>query len=208
MSRRYARTCPARIGAIRASLEHGSGPATRAWPRYSLTWFHCSASPARMPVGCMERRRRSCRGCARRDESVVRDSDRQVARGWRLTVTHYQRTHGRRAMLVDRSSDRCGEHAADAQLAATPRRHLATRRSHSFAGQLAGLLHPSGELSFVELVVLVDVEVAHFLLLGLAGGDGTQRRAAEESHLDVLREAMEAEEPALALDAVEAASSI
>src|SRR5216117_3722608 len=58
-----------------------------------------------------------------------------------------------------------------------------TGRSHSFAGQLAGLLHPSGELSFVELVVLVDVEVARVLALGLAGGDGTQRRAAEESHL-------------------------
>src|SRR5438874_3583300 len=77
------------------------------------------------------------------------------------------------------------------------------RRSHSFAGQLAGLLHPSGELCFVELVVLVDVEVAHFLLLGLAGGDRTQRNAAKESYLDVLREAMEAEEPALALDAIE-----
>src|SRR5439155_4470490 len=34
-------------------------------------------------------------------------------------------------------------------------------------------------------------------------GDRTQRRAAEESHLDVLREAGEAEEPALALDAIE-----
>src|SRR5205807_4295967 len=84
----------------------------------------------------------------------------------------------------------------------TPRTHLAGR-SHSFAGQLAGLLHPSGELSFVDLVVLVDVEVAHFLLLGLDGGEWTQRRAAEESHLDVLRDAMEAEEPALALDAIE-----
>src|SRR2546429_132347 len=31
-----------------------------------------------------------------------------------------------------------------------------TGRSHSFAGQVAGLLHRSGELSFVELVVLVD----------------------------------------------------
>src|SRR5438093_13758910 len=84
-------------------------------------------------------------------------------------------------------------------------KHLlpARSRSHSFAGQLAGLLHPSGELSFVELVVLVDVEVTHFPLLGLAGGDGTQRRAAEESHLDVLREAVEAEEPALALDTIE-----
>src|SRR2546427_766676 len=77
------------------------------------------------------------------------------------------------------------------------------RRSHSFAGQLAGLLHPSGELSLVELVALVDVEVAHFLLLGFDRGNRTQRRAAEESHLDVLREAMETEEPALALDAIE-----
>src|SRR5205823_5803540 len=89
----------------------------------------------------------------------------------------------------------------------TPPTHLATFPSHSLAGQLAGLLHPSGELSFVELVVLVDVEVAHFLLLGLPGGDRTQRRAAEESHLDVLREAMEAEEPGRlsvwALEAIE-----
>src|SRR3981081_887341 len=76
-------------------------------------------------------------------------------------------------------------------------------RSHSFAGQLAGLLHPSGELSFVDRGVLVEVEVAHLLLLGLTGGDRTQRRAAEKSHFDVLREAMEAEEPALALDAIE-----
>src|SRR3977135_1313196 len=34
-------------------------------------------------------------------------------------------------------------------------------------------------------------------------GDRTQRRAAEESHFDVAREAMDAEEPALALDSVE-----
>src|SRR5436309_5010518 len=75
-------------------------------------------------------------------------------------------------------------------------------RSHPLAGQLAGLLHPSGELRFVELVVLMDVEVARVLALGLAGGDRTQRRAAEESHFDVVREAMEAEEPALPLDSV------
>jgi hypothetical protein len=36
------------------------------------------------------------------------------------------------------------------------------------------LLHPSGELSFVELVVLADVEVAHFLLRGLAGRTSEQ----------------------------------
>src|SRR5947207_13272363 len=76
----------------------------------------------------------------------------------------------------------------------TPHTHLATSRSHSFAGQKARLLHPSGELRFVELVVLVDIEVAPLFALGLAGRDRTQRRAAEESHLDVVREAMEAEE--------------
>jgi hypothetical protein len=54
----------------------------------------------------------------------------------------------------------------------SPRHAPHTGRSHSFAGQLAGLLHPSGELSFVELVVLMDVEVARVLALGLAGGTG------------------------------------
>ena len=66
-----------------------------------------------------------------------------------------------------------------------------------FAGQLAGLLHPSGDLSFVESVVLVDVKIAHFFLLGFAGRDRTQRRAPKESHFDVLRKTMDAEEPPL-----------
>src|SRR5262245_36789477 len=77
-----------------------------------------------------------------------------------------------------------------------------TGRSHSFAGQLARLLYPAGELSFVELVVLMDVEVALVLARGLAGRDRTQRCAAEESHLDVVGEGMDAEEPAMALDSV------
>jgi hypothetical protein len=38
--------------------------------------------------------------------------------------------------------------------------HLAPNRSQSFAGQLAGLVHPGGELSFVERVVLMDAELA------------------------------------------------
>src|SRR5262245_18946386 len=83
-----------------------------------------------------------------------------------------------------------------------PRTHVATSRSHSFAGQLAGLAHPSGELSFIELVVLMDVEVARVLARGLAGRDRTQRCAAEESHFDGFREGMNAEEPAVALDPV------
>src|SRR5215470_9600705 len=48
----------------------------------------------------------------------------------------------------------------------------------------------------------MDVEVARVLALGLARRDRTQRRAAEESHLHIVREAMDAEEPALALDSV------
>jgi hypothetical protein len=80
---------------------------------------------------------------------------------------------------------------------------MTTQKSQSFPRQFAGLFYPGGELGFVELVVLVDVEVAHFLLPGLAGRDGTQRSAAEEGHLYVFREDMEAEEPALAFDAVE-----
>jgi hypothetical protein len=43
----------------------------------------------------------------------------------------------------------------------TPRTH----HLHSFAGQLVRLLHPGGELRFVEFV-LVDVEVAHILVFG------------------------------------------
>ena len=51
--------------------------------------------------------------------------------------------------------------------------HASPDGSHFFAGQEARLLDPGGELSFVELVVFVDVEVAHFFLLGLAGRDRT-----------------------------------
>src|ERR1700682_1448195 len=83
----------------------------------------------------------------------------------------------------------------------------ATRGSHAHARQSARLLHPGDELGFVELVVLMDVEAAHLFALGPAGRNTTQRRAAEESHLHVLREAMKAEEPAvflaLDLDAIE-----
>lgn len=55
------------------------------------------------------------------------------------------------------------------------------------AGQLRGLPDPTRHQLLVELVGLADVEVAHFPLPRLAGGDRTQRRAAEESHLDGLR---------------------
>jgi hypothetical protein len=45
---------------------------------------------------------------------------------------------------------------------------------------LAGLLHPSGELSFVELVVRMDVEVAHFLVLAACTNEpeGARRKGS------------------------------
>src|SRR6476661_2659284 len=38
-------------------------------------------------------------------------------------------------------------------------------RSHTFAGQPAGLSDPVGELGLVDRFVLVDVEIAHVLLI-------------------------------------------
>src|SRR5688572_3436756 len=74
--------------------------------------------------------------------------------------------------------------------------------SQPLAGQSARLLHPIDELRFVELA-FTDIEVAHFLVLGFAGRHRTQRRAAEKSHLHVVREAVIGDEPTLALESVE-----
>mgnify|MGYP001587981228 CR=1 FL=1 len=71
------------------------------------------------------------------------------------------------------------------------------------AGKGCRLQDPHRHLRLVEvatatprLVVLVDVEMAHFILLGLARRVRAQRRAAEQGHFDVLREAMKAGAPA------------
>ena len=48
----------------------------------------------------------------------------------------------------------------------------------------------------------MDVDLAR-VLARAAGRDRSQRRAAEEGHLDVVGEEVERQEPALALDAVE-----
>ena len=71
-----------------------------------------------------------------------------------------------------------------------------------FAGQLRGLPNPARHEFLVEQVVLVDVEISHVLMFGLDWGEWTQRPAVEEGHLNVPREAMVAEEPAPALDAI------
>src|SRR5438477_13043011 len=47
------------------------------------------------------------------------------------------------------------------------------------AGHLRCLPNPARHEFLVELVVLMDVKVAHFLVLGLAGEERTQSRASE-----------------------------
>src|SRR5690349_19919859 len=71
------------------------------------------------------------------------------------------------------------------------------------AGQCRCLPDPARELRLVEFVELANVEVAGVRAGGFAGRHGTQRAAAEEGQLDVPGEHVDAEEPALALDAVE-----
>src|SRR5882757_2152157 len=71
------------------------------------------------------------------------------------------------------------------------------------AGQRGGLLHPVRHLRLVKLVAFADVDVARVLALAGAWRNRSQRRAAEESHLDVAGEGVEPQEPTLALDAVQ-----
>ena len=79
---------------------------------------------------------------------------------------------------------------------------MATRSSQSSgsapAGQLAGLLHPTGELSFVELVAFPHVEGALGFGRKGARGNGREGGAVEEDQLEVGLEGGDREEPALA----------
>src|SRR5207247_10736178 len=63
------------------------------------------------------------------------------------------------------------------------------------------LLHPRRHLRLVE-IVFVDVDPARVLARASAW-NGSQRRAQEEGHLDVVSEDVEPQKPALALDAIE-----
>jgi len=66
------------------------------------------------------------------------------------------------------------------------------------AGQLAGLLHPTGESSFVELVAFPHVEGALGFGRKGARGNGRQGGAVEEDQLEVGPEGGDRPEPALA----------
>src|SRR5712672_110356 len=81
--------------------------------------------------------------------------------------------------------------------------HSAGFLSCEKARQSRGLLHPVRHLRLVELVAFVDVDITRVLALAGAGRDRPQRRAAEEGHLDVVREGVEPQESTLALDAVQ-----
>jgi hypothetical protein len=59
------------------------------------------------------------------------------------------------------------------------------------AGQRGRLLHLRRHLRLVELVALADVDVARVLALAGTGRDRSQRRPAEEGHLDVVREGVD-----------------
>jgi hypothetical protein len=71
------------------------------------------------------------------------------------------------------------------------------------AGQGSRLPDPTRQELLIELVVLVNVEVACVLVLGLDGWNRTQRRTAKECYLDVFREAMKTKEKTLVFDAIE-----
>src|SRR5262245_40122726 len=68
------------------------------------------------------------------------------------------------------------------------------------AGQRGDLLHLGRHLRLVK-IVLVDVDPAR-VLARASGWNGSQRRASEEGHLDVVGEDVERQKPALALHAV------
>src|SRR5690606_27815070 len=74
--------------------------------------------------------------------------------------------------------------------------------SHLLARKRRGLPHPVPELLFVE-PVLGDVVVTHLRMFRGAGRLRRQRSAAEERHLHVAREAVEAQEPEAVLHAIE-----
>src|SRR5688572_3329603 len=82
-------------------------------------------------------------------------------------------------------------------------RFASARRSEQILPrQLRRLPDPTRQALLIDPLILVDVEVPHLLVFRLARRDRPQRRPAEESHLHVLREAMEVEEPPPPLDAI------
>ena len=75
-----------------------------------------------------------------------------------------------------------------------------TGRSQSFAGQLAGLLHPTGKLSFVELIAFPHVEGALGFGRKVDRGNGREGGAVEEDQLEVGLEATARNQPWPAVD--------
>ena len=136
------------------------------------------------------RRRRGGPARPRRAERCLRVADRAAA------LPDYRSAHAggrvpgralaprrlaRRRPMVVHSHDRRAASHGERQRRRTVRRFPEGRRlvlrlvsALAPAGQRTGLLHPIRELSLVELLVLVDVEVAHVVVLRLAGRKRTQ----------------------------------
>ena len=106
--------------------------------------------------------------------------------------------HGRDPTFWEnhRAHDRAGRRGRGSRPSVKPRYIISP-------GSLLACLIQDDELLLVEIVVLVDVEVAHLGVLGRLGRFGIERRPAEELQLHVLRVAAERQEPALVLEAVE-----
>jgi hypothetical protein len=64
-------------------------------------------------------------------------------------------------------------------------------RSEFIRRAIGSLASPELRIELRQVVVRMDVELARFIVLGPAGSDGTQHRAAGESHFNVIREAIE-----------------
>ena len=116
-----------------------------------------------------------------------------------------QATLGDAAQVVDRR--RAGQAPLDAIGLDRPEpdhRAQGLVRVHTFSpGSLLACLIQDRSWVLVELVVLVDVEVAHLVVLGRLRRNRIERGPSEELQLHVLRVAAERQEPAVVLDAVE-----
>src|SRR6059036_3582404 len=82
---------------------------------------------------------------------------------WRTTAARWRASRSSTRWTARRGTRRCYRE-----------RNSIEGRLGNPAGQRGGLLHPHHHELLVELVVFVDVEVAHVLVLGLAGRKRTQ----------------------------------
>ena len=104
--------------------------------------------------------------------------------------------------VSDPNSGSLAQFLSDESLVTTLTEHSQYTGGQFQVGKCDRLPVPRHHLLLVE-IVLVNVYPARFLVLARTGWDGSQRRTTEEGHLDKVGEDVEAQELALALNAVE-----